>query len=58
MNIEGGGEDEYQLRAWVNDNGVWKGKVLNQAGYATADGLVRMINNIGPATVQEMLKSK
>jgi hypothetical protein len=56
--IEGGGEDEYQLRAWVNDNGVWKGKVLNQAGYATADGLVRMINNIGPATVQEMLKSK
>jgi len=56
--IEGGGEDEYQLRAWVNDNGVWKGKVLNQAGYATADGLVRMMNNIGPATVQEMLKSK
>jgi hypothetical protein len=56
--IEGGGEDEYQVRAWVNDKGVWKGKVLNQAGYATPDGVVRMLNNIGPATIEEIKKSK
>jgi hypothetical protein len=52
----GGPNDGFQVRLRVNQGGVWKSKVLNQSGWATPDGVVQIINNIGPVTVNDVLK--
>jgi hypothetical protein len=57
-NNTGGASDKYQVRMYFNDNGVWKDAILNQQGYVTEDGVLGILNNIGPATVQSLLKQK
>jgi hypothetical protein len=54
----GDGKDKFQVRMYFNDNGVWKDAILNQQGYVTEDGVLGILNNIGPATVQSLLKQK
>jgi len=39
--------DLYQLRMYVNDNGVWKSDIVNKQGYATYERVMDMFNNIG-----------
>jgi hypothetical protein len=57
-NNTGGANDKYQVRMYFNDNGIWRKAVLNQQGYVTEDGVLGILNNIGPATVQSLLKQK
>jgi hypothetical protein len=57
-NNTGGASDKFQVRMYFNDNGVWKDAILNQQGYVTEDGVLGILNNIGPATVQSLLKQK
>ncbi len=52
----GGPSDGFQVRLYVNQGGIWKSKVLNQSGWATPDGIIQIINNIGPTTVNDVLK--
>jgi hypothetical protein len=54
----GSATDGFQVRIYVNQNGIWKSQVLNQAGWATPDGVLEIINNIGPATVSDVLSKK
>ena len=54
----GGNADGFQVRLYVNDKGVWKSQVLNQAGWATPDGVLAMLQNIGPATINDVLSKK
>jgi hypothetical protein len=44
---DGGDNDRYQLRMYVNDGGVWKSDIVNKQGFATYSGIMEMINNIG-----------
>lgn len=48
--------DKYVVRMYVNDNGVWKSDILTQEGYVSESALETIINNIGPATVADLLK--
>lgn len=57
-NNTGGASDKYQVRMYFNDNGTWKSAILNQQGYVTEDGVLGILNNIGPATVESLLKQK
>jgi hypothetical protein len=54
----GSNTDGFQVRLYVNDKGVWKSAVLNQAGWATPDGVLAMLQNIGPATINDVLSKK
>jgi hypothetical protein len=54
----GGANDKYQVRMYFNNNGTWEQAILNQQGYVTEDGVLGILNNIGPATVQSLLKQK
>lgn len=54
----GGPDDVFQVRMYVNNNGVWKPAVLNQRGYVSAAGVEEIFNGIGPATVQDVLRQK
>lgn len=56
MTNNGGANDKYQVRMYVNDNGVWKSSILNQKGYVTEDGIQAIIANIGTHTVDDLLK--
>lgn len=53
----GGDDDLYQIRMYVNDNGVWKSDVVNEQGYAKLDGVFTIMQNIGTKKYQE-IKSK
>ena len=57
-NNTGGANDKYDVLMYFNDNGIWKKAILNQKGYVTEDGVLGILNNIGPATVQSLLKQK
>jgi hypothetical protein len=57
-NNTGGASDKFQVRMYFNDNGVWKDDILNQQGYVTEDGVLGILKNIGPATVESLLKRK
>ena len=46
--------DLYQLRMYVNDNGVWKSDIVNKQGYATYGGLRDVITNIGTAEYERI----
>lgn len=56
-NNDGGAADKYQVRMYVNDKGIWKTSILNQAGYVTEDGVQAILQNIGTHTVNDVLKS-
>jgi len=58
VNNTGGANDKYQVRMYFNDNGIWKSAILNQQGYVTEDGVLGILKNIGPATVESLLKQK
>jgi hypothetical protein len=57
-NNTGGANDKYDVMMYFNDNGIWKKAILNQKGYVTEDGVLGIFQNIGPATVQSLLKQK
>lgn len=57
-NNDGGASDKYQVRMYVNDQGIWKTAILNQSGYVTEDGVQAILQNIGTNTVSDILKSK
>jgi hypothetical protein len=57
-NNTGGPNDKYDVLMYFNNNGVWEKAILNQKGYVTEDGVLGILNNIGPATVQSLLKQK
>lgn len=51
--------DLYQLRMYVIDeNGTWKGDVVNQQGYGTYEGIMTMMKNIGVDEYLRILNSK
>jgi hypothetical protein len=54
----GGANDMFQVRMYVYDKGVWKNAVLNQQGYVSAAGVEEIMNEIGPATVLDVLRQK
>jgi hypothetical protein len=39
--------DRYQIRMYVNDNGVWKSDIVNKQGFATYSGVNEVLRNIG-----------
>lgn len=43
----GGENDLYQIRMYVNDNGVWKSDIVNKEGFATYSGVNEVLRNIG-----------
>jgi hypothetical protein len=43
----GGDKDVYQLRMYVNDNGVWKSDIVNRQGFGTYGGIMKMMNEVG-----------
>lgn len=56
---DGGASDRYQLRMYAQgDDGVWKTQVLNQGGWTSEAGILEMLNNIGTATYNDVLKSR
>ena len=55
---DGGDNDVFQVRLYAYDNGVWKNDVLNQQGFVGPAGVTEIINLIGPATVQQVLRKK
>jgi hypothetical protein len=52
----GSATDGFQIRLYYNQGGVWKTKVLNQAGYGTPDGIMSIINSLNPATINNAIK--
>lgn len=54
---DGGDNDLYQIRMYVNDNGTWKSDIVNENGYAKLDGVFAIMQNIGTKKYQE-IKSK
>lgn len=55
---DGGDDDVYQLRMYVNDNGVWKSDVVNKEGFAKLDGIFQIMQNIGTKKYEEIKASK
>jgi len=55
---DGGDEDLYQIRMYVNDNGIWKDDVVNKEGFAKLDGVFAIMQNIGTKKYQEIKDSK
>ena len=53
---DGGDGDLFEVKMYVNDNGVWKSSILNKKGYVNEDGLDQIMKNIGSATVADVLK--
>jgi len=44
------------VRLYYNTNDGWKNTILNNQGYVTEDGVQTILENIGPNTIQSMLK--
>jgi hypothetical protein len=55
-NNDGSANDRFQVRLYYNTNDGWKNVILNNQGYVTEDGVQTILQNIGPATIQSMLK--
>lgn len=55
---DGGDDDLYQIRMYVNDNGVWKDDVVNKEGYAKLDGIFQIMQSIGTKKYEEIKASK
>ncbi len=56
VNNDGSANDRFQVRLYYNTNDGWKNTILNNQGYVTEDGVQTILQNIGPATIQSMLK--
>ena len=54
----GGDDDLYQLRMYVNDNGVWKDDIVNKQGYAKLDGIFQIMQSVGTKKYEEIKASK
>lgn len=52
----GGINDRFSVRMYVNDNGNWKTDNLNQEGYVNDAGLQQILNSIGESTVEDLLR--
>jgi hypothetical protein len=52
----GSGSDRFQVRLYYNTNSGWKNAIVNNQGYATEDGVQEILRQIGPATIESMLK--
>jgi hypothetical protein len=55
-NNDGSAADKFLARMYVNDNGVWKNKLLTPQNYVTEDGLQAIFDNIGVNTVASFLQ--
>jgi hypothetical protein len=55
-NNDGSAADKFQVRLYYNTNDGWKNTILNNQGYVTEDGVQTILENIGPNTIQSMLK--
>lgn len=55
-NNDGSANDRFQVRLYYNTNDGWRDVILNNQGYVTEDGVQTILQNIGPATIQSMLK--
>jgi hypothetical protein len=55
---DGGDDDLYQLRMYVNDNGVWKDDIVNKEGYAKLDGIFQIMQSVGTKKYEEIKASK
>jgi hypothetical protein len=55
-NNDGSAADRFQVRLYYNTNDGWKNTILNNQGYVTEDGVQTILDNIGPNTIQSMLK--
>ena len=55
---DGDDDDLYQLRMYVNDNGIWKSDIVNKEGYAKLDGIYTIMQNIGTKKYEEIKASK
>lgn len=55
-NNDGSASDKFLARMYVNDNGVWKNKLLTPQNYVTEDGLQAIFDNIGVNTVASFLQ--
>jgi len=54
----GDDDDLYQIRMYVNDNGVWKDGVVNEQGFAKLDGVFQIMQSIGTKKYEEIKASK
>jgi hypothetical protein len=55
---DGGDDDLYQLRMYVNDNGIWKDDIVNKEGFAKLDGIFQIMQSVGTKKYQEIKDSK
>lgn len=44
----------YQLRMYVNDNGTWKSKIINDQGFTSLNGIYSLLQNIGTRQFEEV----
>jgi hypothetical protein len=54
----GGEYDRFQVRLYVFDGNTWKDDILNQQGHVSAAGVEDILSQIGPVTVEEVLRKK
>jgi hypothetical protein len=53
----GGANDKFQVRLYYNSSQGWISDVVNQRGYVNEAGLQTILNNIGPLTIDKLLKN-
>jgi hypothetical protein len=54
----GGEGDRFQVRLYAFDGNTWKHDILNQQGHVGAAGVEDILSQIGPLTVEEVLRKK
>lgn len=54
----GDDNDLYQIRMYVNDNGVWKSDIVNKQGYLTLNGVFATLQNIGTRMYEDIKSSR
>lgn len=54
----GGDGDRFQVRLYAFDGNTWKHDILNQQGHVGAAGVEDILSQIGPLTVEEVLRKK
>jgi hypothetical protein len=54
---DGSANDKFQVRLYYNSSQGWISDVVNQQGYVNEAGLQTILNNIGPVTIDKLLKN-
>jgi len=54
---DGGPNDKFQIRLYYNSSKGWIDDIVNQQGYVNEAGLQTILNNIGPATIDNLLRN-